>query len=368
MTSEFLLPSKIRAYLRRLQAQYERPGFHVHFEIISSAHLFLREEAYVDHHGWDDSAVGHTVVFFLPLSVLRKHKIDLGEESNYRETIKVDLNKCAHDVRNEFFYEVSFSVEEESDPEYQKSFTLAGRTPIDPDTLSIWKPDRFRLFISHRDCHKEAAKNLADALEPYGISAFVAHDTIEPMSTWQEEIIKGLETMEVMLAFITDDFHDSSWTNQEVGFAHARNIPVVPLKLQAKDPEGFISNQQALRGDLNKPTMSISELYKVLAEKLGNKDRLQGALITAFVESSCFNETIERFKCLDKVANDISEDEVSRIIDGFANNDQLHGCGYLNNHPSRLFNFLKKTTGRDCDIVGKQSVILEVKPDDEIPF
>ncbi len=364
MTNKFLLPSKIRTYLKRLQVQYESPGFHVHLEIISSARFFVREDSFEDY-GFNDNTVGHTVLFFLPLSVLRKHKIDLGEESNYRETIKTDLNECAHDVRNEFFDEVSFSVEEDSDPEYQKSFTLAGRTPIDPDTLSIWRPDRIRLFISHRDRHKAAARKLADALEPYGISAFVAHDTIEPMSTWQEEIIKGLETMEVMLAFITDDFHDSSWTNQEVGFAHARNIPVVSLKLQAKDPEGFISNQQALRGDLNKPTMSIPELYKVLAEKLDNKGRLQGALITAFVESSSFVETIERFNRLDEVANDISEDEVLRIIDGFAKNDQLHGCGYLNSH---LCNFLKRRTGRDYVIAGKHISILEEKPDDEIPF
>ena len=35
----------------------------------------------------------------------------------------------------------------------------------------------------------------------------VAHDTIAPMTEWRLEIMRGLETMEVMLVFLTDDFH-----------------------------------------------------------------------------------------------------------------------------------------------------------------
>ena len=97
-----------------------------------------------------------------------------------------------------------------------------------------------RLFISHRDTHKVDAQDLADALKPYGISAFVAHDTIEPMTTWQREIEGGLATMEVMVAFITDDFHDSDCPNQEVGIALGKSVPVIPVKFERTDPKGFI--------------------------------------------------------------------------------------------------------------------------------
>ena len=69
------------------------------------------------------------------------------------------------------------------------------------------------------------ARRLGDALCAYGISPFVAHDTIVPMKTWQLEIEKGLETMEVMLAFLTDDFHQSTWTNQEIGYALGKSVP-----------------------------------------------------------------------------------------------------------------------------------------------
>ena len=105
---------------------------------------------------------------------------------------------------------------------------------VAPDTLSDWAGTDgvIRLFISHRDAYKAAAKELAMSLEEYGISAFVAHDTIQPMTTWQHEILKGLQLMEFMLAFITDDFFESPWTNQEIGYALGNSIPIISLKLE----------------------------------------------------------------------------------------------------------------------------------------
>jgi hypothetical protein len=64
------------------------------------------------------------------------------------------------------------------------------------------------------------------------------------VKTWQQEIEKGLETMEVMLAFITDDFHDSVWTNQEVGYALGKGVPIIPVKFGRNDPDGFIGSKQ----------------------------------------------------------------------------------------------------------------------------
>ena len=131
------------------------------------------------------------------------------------------------------------------------------------------------MFISHRDIHKVEAKALAIALSDLGVSAFVAHDTIEPMSTWQREIEKGLATMEVMLIFQTDDLHESLWVNQEIGFALGKSIPIISLKLGTKDPQGFIAEKQALRGDINDPKKSAEGIYQILL-KLGQTREVAG--------------------------------------------------------------------------------------------
>ena len=175
---------------------------------------------------------------------------------------------------------------------------------------SLWKPRMARLFISHSARHKSKAKKLASALEPYGVSSFVAHDTIEPMAKWQEVILEGLKTMDIMLAFVTDGFHKSCWTNQEIGFALARNIPVLSLKLQQSDPKGFIASEQALVGELDDPAAAVPKVYEsfwsssVQNEKL--RKRLQRGLIGAFVGAWSFQDAEKYFDCMNKFVDHLS--------------------------------------------------------------
>ena len=54
--------------------------------------------------------------------------------------------------------------------------------------------------------------------------------------------------MDAFAALMTEGFHDSDWTDQEVGFALARGVPVIAVKL-GRDPYGFLGKFQALRAD-----------------------------------------------------------------------------------------------------------------------
>jgi hypothetical protein len=92
-------------------------------------------------------------------------------------------------------------------------------TPKEAEVVHIWDQRKLRFFISHRDNHKAEAKKLGQELEKVGISSFVAHDSIQAMSTWKIEIMKALQTMDAFICFITSDFYESVWTNQEVGLA-----------------------------------------------------------------------------------------------------------------------------------------------------
>ena len=48
------------------------------------------------------------------------------------------------------------------------------------------------------------------------------------------------------VALLTDDFHGSSWTDQEVGYSFARNKPRLFVKLSESDPSGLASAEQAV--------------------------------------------------------------------------------------------------------------------------
>lgn len=339
MNEQHRLPSKIFSYFRRLDAEYIRSNNQILSKIIQNAHIHIDEETNCQ---YDDGEYfyGHDVILFLDLEILSE--IQLQDQSNYCGKIQEDLNLASSSIKNEFIANVHFEQKDENYPEYQNSIPIKNYAQPDPESVSFWKPNHIRLFISHRDRYKKEAQNLANILEKYGISAFVAHDTIEPMTTWQEEIMKGLQTMEIMLAFITDDFAESSWTNQEIGFALGRNIPIISLKLENENPSGFIQIKQALKGNLTNLATSVPEIYNLIIESIG-RERCKSALISEFLTSRSYAQALDLCNLMNKTINSLSNDEAEQIIHGFSNNSQLYGSVYLKDP---LCNFLKRTTGK----------------------
>ena len=87
----------------------------------------------------------------------------------------------------------------------------------------IWGDNKVRIFLSHISKHKRDVASLKDCLQVYGISAFVAHEDVEPTREWQREIEIALNTMHVLVAVLTPGFSESLWADQEVGYARTRD-------------------------------------------------------------------------------------------------------------------------------------------------
>ena len=109
----------------------------------------------------------------------------------------------------------------------------------------LWGPGAVRVFVSHTAEHKEAATSLKKWLAQYGIASFVAHEDIGPMKEWEDEIWKALASMDILAALLTEDFSQSKWTDQEIGFAVGCKVPVIPIRM-GKDPYGFMGRYQAI--------------------------------------------------------------------------------------------------------------------------
>jgi len=363
MTDHYL-PSKLPVYLQRLELEYIRAGEGMLLTILRSARILVVPETTYDN--WNGGTYGHDVIFFVPRETMAR--IQLGKQGALCDQLGKDLNTCAAGVSNESFAGIHLELNDESDPQFQKAQSFAKKPHINPDSLTIWRSGYVRLFVSHRDNYKRQAQRLSNELEVYGISCFIAHDTIEPMEVWQHEIEKGLATMEIMMALVTDDFHESVWTNQEIGFALGNAIPIIALKLDHQDPAGFIANRQALKASYDHPETAASDIYEIIAEKLGQRNRLQPALVAAFAASPDFSQAKIRFQRLDQFVTRLSNKELAQLLAAYEVNPQLHNAIYLNNEYERLIRFLLRVTGKKFEI--KASRIREIEPatDDEIPF
>ncbi|MDA1061966.1 MAG: toll/interleukin-1 receptor domain-containing protein, partial [Chloroflexi bacterium] len=118
---------------------------------------------------------------------------------------------------------------------------------VNESSSVLWTPGRFRLFLSHISAEKAYVAAVKAELAEHEVDGFVAHEDIEPTRDWQDTIELALHECQALVALLHPRFHESLWTDQEVGFARSRGVLVIPVRL-GLDPYGFIGRYQGLPG------------------------------------------------------------------------------------------------------------------------
>ena len=177
----------------------------------------------------------------------------------------------------------------------------AGYTVSDKPTQTeprFWKPGFFRLFITHLATHRRFAAKLKIELDNYGVSSFVAHNDIMPTKQWLDEIEVALSSCDALMALLHPKFHESKWTDQEIGYVMGRGLPVFTVRC-GEDPYGFIGRFQAFNGNSKEIPVLVSEIYEALRKGKQTKKKMSEALVEALVGSNSFADAIERAKHLE---------------------------------------------------------------------
>lgn len=201
----------------------------------------------------------------------------------------------------------------------------------------------YLIFLSHKAEIQKEVKTLKDGLELYGVEAFVAHSDIYPGTEWQEEILKALEDMDAFVPILTEDFHDSPWTDQEVGYAIAAEVPIIPLRC-GLDPYGFMGKYQGLSCDWNS---APREIIRALIGDPSLVDSFVGAVSECddFASANRLSEILPYIETL-------TEAQISRLLSAFRDNDQISkSYGFNGTYSSKygrgLANHLSEITGRE---------------------
>jgi TIR domain len=242
--SRFDITVNLNRYLATLSKVYEQEATQRLRPLIVNAKATLEEE--VSYDNWNGGTYGHILHLILPTELFSFPS--LRNKETFENRICSDLNKIKN-ATNEFFQKVSFEVEvlEDTDWREESGLLIGAKKQVPEKTLShIWgDKEYFRLFVSHKAEVKAQVATLKTGLGKFGVSCFVAHVDIHPTKEWQDEIENALESMDGFVALLTPDYHDSSWTDQEVGFALARRVPIIAVRM-GKVPYGFIGKFQAL--------------------------------------------------------------------------------------------------------------------------
>ena len=164
----------------------------------------------------------------------------------------------------------------------------------------FWRKGYLRLFLSHLSNHRVYAAELQENLVPHGISAFVAHNEIQATKEWEAEIQIALGTCDVLVALLHPYFHESNWTDQEIGFAMGRGLPVFSVRF-GQDPYGFIGRFQAFNGRRKRPADLALEVVECLKTHKQTRHLMASAIVTLFEEARSFADARERIQHLEKM-------------------------------------------------------------------
>lgn len=311
-TSHFELPPNIERYLATLSIIYAQTGKHQLQEIIVNARLRIQEGWSYDN--WNGGTSGHAIFLSIPTELFSK---TLKNKDDIQNQIKDDLNEVAY-VQNETIDQVFIELEEAKDGEWRKeSGALIAATRVVPSDVAerIWGNDGFRVFLSHRSNVKGQTAYLKTQLQLFGVSCFVAHEDIHPTKVWQDEIENALRSMDCLVALMTTDFHESEWTDQEVGFAFGLGVPIIPVRL-GTNPYGFIEKFQALPSTWENAAENIAKI-------LINNNRMFSAYVQAlrrcpnWVSGNIIAEVLPSIEKL-------TEDQIDELIAAYNQHSELH--------------------------------------------
>ncbi len=136
--------------------------------------------------------------------------------------------------------------------------------------------DRYRVFVSYSHEDKEYAKMIVEVLN---------ENNLWPM--WDEDILPGvgfsgeiknyIAHSHVFMPFITSNSAKRNWVHQEIGFATALNVPVLPLTKDI-NPGELLHEIQAIRFTDNPDELKAKLANRVFRTVVANSQRNSQAL------------------------------------------------------------------------------------------
>ncbi|MEQ8408764.1 MAG: toll/interleukin-1 receptor domain-containing protein [Gammaproteobacteria bacterium] len=215
----------------------------------------------------------------------------------YLKGFGIDVSKPTSGANSKWVYSKELLADEPDDIiirianelEVEHSYSLVSDVAIAGS--GYWSPNHFRLFLSHLATFKKQTHLLKQALSEFGISGFVAHESIDPTQEWQEEIEKALFSMDALAAIFMPGVNESKWIDQELGVAIGRDVLIIPV-LKGLDPYGFIGKIQGLQTKNKSVAQVADDIYTTLVSNPKSKTKMIRNLVNLLVTE----RNIERAK------------------------------------------------------------------------
>jgi hypothetical protein len=203
------------------------------------------------------------------------------------------------------------------------------------------------IFASHLSAERRFVGAIREELERFGITLFVAHDSIPDDATWQHEIEKALDAADAGLVFLHSGFKQSDWCPQEVGWLLGRHVPVMPLNFGVT-PYGPLGKLQAGPERSTVPQLIVEKVLDRLIKQESLRGGLVASLVKAMQQSGSFNRTDRIWKYLRELECDANQS--AGLLDAAKTNDQVYRAGSAldgTSYPRAIIDYLRRQPEAD---------------------
>ena len=310
------LAEDIKDIVNTLAQVLHSKGEELLVEIMRNSNIGIRETSYDN---WNSGTYGYTLNLQVPVGLYGRiqDRLEMIEEE-----ILQKLRPLTRTYDNEYLSELIIEPKPIKSLIEKRNDGLDSIGEINIEKPSFWKQGYLSLFLSHVSQQKEVASKLQEKLEDYAISAFVAHEDIEPNQKWQDKIELALSSMDALVALLTNGFRESKWCDQEVGVAIGRKVIVLPVRYEI-DPYGFIGKIQGISANKKNVPTICDEIFNVLLNDSTTKRRMTEAIVYKLCNSCGFKESIETMKLLERASENLTSEMKDKLRVAVQNNSQI---------------------------------------------
>lgn len=191
-------------------------------------------------------------------------------------------------------------------------------------THDPWKAGKLKLFASHLASEQASIGSVGSTLSLYGVSCFVAHNSIAPSEEWQNVIETALRTCDAMAVFLHKGFHESYWCDQEVGYALARRVPVLPINIDIM-PYGFMGKLQAVKCQEDSALQIAWKIVQWLVRTPATHAPIAAGLVTCFEGARSYDMTRRIYGLIEQLPS-YTPLQLQRLETAASENDQVRDC------------------------------------------
>ncbi|AGN02060.1 hypothetical protein L593_10575 [Salinarchaeum sp. Harcht-Bsk1] len=124
-----------------------------------------------------------------------------------------------------------------------------------------------RVFVSHATADLDVAQNLCSSIRNLPLTVALAGEEVQPGRV-RRNLEGQLRNSDLAIALLTDEGAADYWVNQELGYAVAKGLPIIPIVEDDAYLRGYVEGTDGVQYDAENPEVTVFNLLSRVRSEL----------------------------------------------------------------------------------------------------